>query len=328
MGELLLHFFKDFTHYDSKFFRSVRLLFFHPGMLPLAYYEGKRSGYLNPVRMYVFTSAVFFLVFYTLFTPREDSLKQLSAMQPDTLQWDRLQEKAYDNARTPADTLALDTLFARIRPVDPFLKDAKDTMTSEEADKLDFQLSSESDFLRYRSQREYDSLQSTLQETARDGWMKRQLIHRQLILREKYKDDWKRMLMDLINKFIHLFPYLLFISLPLFALFLKLIYLRHRRLYFADHFVFLLYLYIFTFLFLLLFFALNTLQERTGWGWINWILFFYTLYGIYYAYRSMRNYYLQGRWKTIFKFFLLNTLASVTLLFLFLLFIVISVFQI
>lgn len=328
MGELLLHFFKDFTHYDSKFFRSVRLLFFRPGMLPQAYYEGKRSGYLNPVRMYVFTSAVFFLVFYTLFTPREDSLKQLAAAQSDTLQWDRLKEKVYQNARTPSDSLVLDTLFARVRPLSPLMKEAKDTTLSEKADKPDMQLSSQSEFLRYRSQMEYDSIQSSLPTAAKDGWVKRQLIHKQLSLRDKYKDDWKRMMLDLIDKFIHLFPYLLFISLPLFALFLKLIYLRHRRLYFVDHFIFLLYLYIFTFLFLLLYFALNTLQERTGWGWINWVLFFYTLYGIYYAYRSMRTYYQQGRWKTMFKFFLLNTLASITLLFLFLLFIVISVYQI
>ncbi|MBK6936070.1 MAG: DUF3667 domain-containing protein [Chitinophagaceae bacterium] len=39
----------------------------NPGFLPAAYISGKKASYLNPVKMYVFTSAIFFLLFFAFF---------------------------------------------------------------------------------------------------------------------------------------------------------------------------------------------------------------------------------------------------------------------
>ena len=64
---LVTHFFNDITHFDGKFFSSLKLLFFHPGFLSAEYKRGRRSSYLNPVRMYVFTSFLFFLVFFSVY---------------------------------------------------------------------------------------------------------------------------------------------------------------------------------------------------------------------------------------------------------------------
>ncbi len=66
---LVSHFFNDITHFDGKFFSTVKLLLTKPGFLSAEYLKGRRSSYLHPIRMYVFTSAFFFIIFFSLFNP-------------------------------------------------------------------------------------------------------------------------------------------------------------------------------------------------------------------------------------------------------------------
>jgi hypothetical protein len=66
---LITHFFNDVTHFDGKFFTSLKHLLFRPGFLPQEYERGRRMSYLNPIRMYVFTSALFFLMFFSFVKP-------------------------------------------------------------------------------------------------------------------------------------------------------------------------------------------------------------------------------------------------------------------
>ncbi|MEO5592529.1 MAG: DUF3667 domain-containing protein, partial [Chitinophagaceae bacterium] len=66
---LVSHFFNDITHFDGKFFSTVKYLITKPGFLSSEYIKGRRAGYLHPIRMYVFTSAFFFIIFFSLFSP-------------------------------------------------------------------------------------------------------------------------------------------------------------------------------------------------------------------------------------------------------------------
>jgi Protein of unknown function (DUF3667) len=68
---LVSHFFNDITHFDGKFFSSVKYLLTKPGFLPAEYIKGRRAGYLHPIRMYVFTSAFFFIIFFSVFNPEK-----------------------------------------------------------------------------------------------------------------------------------------------------------------------------------------------------------------------------------------------------------------
>jgi len=63
---LIEHFFNDITHFDGKFFETVRYLLRKPGFLSAQYMAGRRASFLNPIRMYVFTSAIFFIVLFSL----------------------------------------------------------------------------------------------------------------------------------------------------------------------------------------------------------------------------------------------------------------------
>ena len=71
---LVQHFFNDITHFDGKFFATVKLLLRKPGFLSAEYIAGRRMSYLNPIRMYVFTSAFFFIILFSLKKP-EDMVK-------------------------------------------------------------------------------------------------------------------------------------------------------------------------------------------------------------------------------------------------------------
>lgn len=57
--------FGDLFTFDSKFFRSIIPLIKRPGHLTNEYNEGKRSSYVFPLRLYLFTSLMFFF-FYSL----------------------------------------------------------------------------------------------------------------------------------------------------------------------------------------------------------------------------------------------------------------------
>lgn len=62
---LIHQFIEGITHFDGKFFRTIKDLLFRPGVVPIDYVNGKRFTHLDPVRMYLFTSALFFLIFFS-----------------------------------------------------------------------------------------------------------------------------------------------------------------------------------------------------------------------------------------------------------------------
>jgi hypothetical protein len=51
----------DFFHVDSKFFATLRPLFFRPGFLTNEYLQGKRARYFQPFKLFLFISFLYFL---------------------------------------------------------------------------------------------------------------------------------------------------------------------------------------------------------------------------------------------------------------------------
>jgi hypothetical protein len=61
-GEFLREAFEGITHADSRVWRTLWPLLFRPGFLTREYFEGRRSRYLPPFRLYLVLSVLFFLV--------------------------------------------------------------------------------------------------------------------------------------------------------------------------------------------------------------------------------------------------------------------------
>jgi hypothetical protein len=59
---LVAHFAGHYFHYDSKFWQTLKALWFSPGKLTLAYWNKQRMRYIPPISLYIFISAVYFLL--------------------------------------------------------------------------------------------------------------------------------------------------------------------------------------------------------------------------------------------------------------------------
>ena len=329
---LVSHFFYDITHFDGKFFSTTRYLITRPGFLPKEYLEGRRARYLHPIRMYVFSSALFFLCLYSVFhfhgtgeagEDKKDKKTNLITSLPDSVK-----AKALADARNKEDSLVVERALDLARPYMRTPNIEKDTtiLYAKKIRKKNFNFNLVNPKAEYASIQEYDSIQKTLPKKEQDNWIQRRGKHREIELNARYKGDQKAMWRDLLEKFVHTFPYLLFISLPLYAFYLRLLYIRRKQFQYVTHGVFLIYLYIFTFINLLVYFGLNQIHESMDWDWVGWLEAAVLLYGVWYAYKAMRKFYGQGTGKTMLKFIILNTCAFWSIILLFMGFFLFAVF--
>lgn len=324
---LVSHFFADITHFDGKFFSTVRYLITRPGFLSKEFISGRRASYLHPIRMYVFTSALFFLIFFSVFHVERDDFdgKVTAAIQgADSESLEQSEKKMLKKVNSHSDSADIREAYDAIKKLrENVLLNPQKKALKEKVEGSGFNFVDSV----YYSRAAYDSVQAALPEDQRDGFWERQMQYKRIYVQEKYHGDNKEYTVEVLNKFLHMFPYLLFVSLPLYALFLKLLYIRRTNFLYADHALFLIHLYIFTFLFLLIQIGLFKWWEDVEWIWLTWMQFLLYLAGIYYAYKAMRRFYGQGRFKTLIKFLTLNFLCFVSLLFLFVLFLFLSLFR-
>jgi hypothetical protein len=326
---MFTHFFYDITHFDGSFFVTLKDLLFKPGFLSKEYMLGRRKKYLHPVRMYVFTSAVFFLVFFSLFHVSEDEVLIKDQKAKVEKGFDTIKEEAFKNAKTKKDSADIITGLGLLGYKEAEEHKRPDSLIRSKSKKGGFNFNFGGDVSNYKTLKEYDSVQNALPKNKRDAGLSKIFTRRTIGLNEKYDGDQQKIAIEIINKFIHSIPYLLFVSLPLYALYLKLLYIRHRKqYYFADHGVFLIHLYVFTFLFLLFYFGLDKLEKQTHWTAIGIVQTVLILTGLFYTLRAMKNFYKQRWGKTILKFIIFNVLCFISLLVLFVLFLAITFYQI
>ncbi|RXK58423.1 DUF3667 domain-containing protein [Lacibacter luteus] len=322
---LITHFFNDITHFEGKFITSLRYILFRPGFLAKEYERGRRASYMNPVRMYVFTSAFFFIVFFSLFkVPDEDV-----AMSYNKLEERLKNSNANFNVNFVTGNITVDKVVVgnikQMEKVNDRLIDSianaaakKDTASTAVADSTEESGSTLFNFgKRYTTVGQYDSVQQTLPAAERDGWLGTQLNRKVIYVNNKYSKSPGLAYARIFDVFLHKLPTILFISLPLFALILSLLYIRRRQYNYVNHAIFSIYYYIFCFLTLLIYFGTDKLSELTHWRIFSWLEIILFLSFYVYLYKAMRHYYLQGRAKTILKYMFLNFVFLFVIIFLF-----------
>lgn len=299
---LVTHFFNDITHFDGKFFSTLKLLITKPGFLPAEYKRGRRASYLNPVRMYVFTSFVFFVVFFWLYSPDDKSFSSTMISGVPKSKIDKMDS----------------TEFAELTKTVARGK----VLNREEYDKyIDSVSNSPSVGIignSYESRAEYDSLVKS--GKVKDNWLQKKLTEKNFEINEKYKSNKKQVMGNLWEKLMHYFPQILFWSLPFFAMVLTLVYIRRKDFYFVSHGIYAVHLYIFYFIIFLLQIGLGKIEDLFNWDFMDWIeaIFFILLF--VYEYKAMRKFYGQRRFKTICKFLLVIFLRLLIFVLLFLVF--------
>jgi len=358
---LVSHFFNDITHFDGKFFSTGKYLLARPGFLSSEYIKGRRASYLHPIRMYVFTSAFFFIIFFSLFNPAEitekkDSREQLKELTDASNSLSKtlavkndadlndpdlraailrsrknidahaavLKKNAEEEARL--DSIKQQQLKAKADTAKKYAPADGSGLKIKEYDPKDnknFKLTSINVFYTLPA---YDSVQQALPEKKRDDWLKRAMTRKSILLREKYGDNNKEAMALFMEKYMHTLPQALFVSLPVFAFLLLLLYAR-RDFYYADHAIFSIHVYCASLIVLLVYFSVDKLQIAADWQWLSVVKFIIVLGILFYLYKAMRKFYKQNRVKTIFKFILLNMFSLVVVAILFAVFAVLSLIR-
>ncbi len=293
LWHLITHFFNDITHFDGKFFSSVKYVVAKPGFLTSEYIVGRRVSYLNPVRFYVFTSALFFFIMFSFFINDKDL--KLDENEPAYLS-----KKDSIAQQKGSNIAAIDSINANegIKKSRFFeiIDSAKKNSNNNSGSFL-----GKSD---YRDRKQFDSLDRLGKVKA--NFIKRALIDKQFELKEKYDGNNARALNAVLDNLIHLVPQILFLSLPFFALILKLLYIRRKRFYYVAHIIFTIHLYIFVYIQLLVISIFDKLAEHNYLSWLHVINTILGLGFFYYLYRAMRTFYEQGRGKTLAKLVILS----------------------
>jgi len=312
-GHLVVHFFSDLTHFDSGLFITIKDLILKPGFLTQQYIAGKRVSYLNPIRMYVFISAVFFLA---LFAGNEKN---------DLL----------ENDNQHANNLARQQLADSLRKAEKtnqilsYSDSIRNNIYKELAANLDttkFADSSESVSIRfsengtvivdlvenkYHNVREYDSIQQMLPDSARNKGTLNWLLRNNA--RQKALHGGRNHIV-LEQNVQHDIPKIMFVLLPLFAFFVGFFYSR-KQYFYVQHVIFSVHFHSFVFLIFLLMIIIGWIAPGEFIGVIGFILSILLIF--IYLVAALKRMYQQSIWLSLLKglaisiLYLLAVFASV-----------------
>lgn len=296
---LVIHYVQDMFHYDGKFWHTLKILFRKPGQVAVEYMEGKRSHNLDPLRFYVFASTVFFLfLFYMV-----NSDKWNASTEPK------------DNYRKRIYNLEQERKYLEGSPdttyIDLVKKDVKEKFDSLRGTQKDSTEGLELDM-------DIPSLGDSTSNGWLLNWLNKRANEKNKELTEKHEGDANRILADIMSEAFHKLPQLLFLSLPFFAFFLKLLYFRSKRRNYVDHFIFSVYFYAYLFVIMSIILVINyfAIASRNELllilvSSLNAIL---TIYIFIYLMLAMKRFY-NDRWRYLMpRYFILFFLEVFTML--------------
>ncbi|HEY8917790.1 MAG TPA: DUF3667 domain-containing protein [Chitinophaga sp.] len=318
-GHLVKHFVGDVLHYDSQFLTTLSHLLFRPGRLTKEYMAGRRVAFVNPIKLYIFVSFVFFLTWAMLSHDSHEKREKHSAQKEAAASEEHDEEEleklpsvtsilgaVKDSLKNNKELArAVDSLAYRYRYDSSHRYDSAlhkalnhDSAIAGEKDSIlqnNVELANELDpRKKYADEEAYDSAQAALPKAQRDGWFKRYVTHKWM--RVNLGDD--RFQETLGEALKHHFPKMMFVLLPLFALWLKLIY-NWKRWYYTDHAIFALHVHCFAYTVLLLAYILEKLTGVNSFiGWSVWLIFGYLVL-------ALRNTYHQSFMRSFGKSLLL-----------------------
>jgi hypothetical protein len=279
--DLLTHFFNDITHFDGKFFSTLKHLLIRPGFLSDEYVKGRRTKYLDPVRMYIFISAVFFIAFLSI----------VKAPAPPTIK-DKPLLDYMDSIRRKKN---VDGFSLSMISVSKY--DKKATIFN-----VDRELK--------HGYAYYDSVQKSLPPAKRDNFLRRAFRRKQIGIYQTYESNPYNFVPNVIVVFLNSISKIFFITLPIFAFILYVMNLRHRRHHYVGHAIFAIHYYCVAFMFLfILLLGLKSAFILTD---ATYPILVYTVIGgmAVYLLVAMRRFYKQGWFTTFLKFFLLSVSFS------------------
>jgi hypothetical protein len=281
---------ESFLNWDSKFFTTIALLIVKPWRLTNEFLSGKRVRYVNPLRLYLLASILFF--FAVNYGAKDLRLQpgKLSPKDRAELEADLKKGDLPPAAREQLEALLLESPSPSSSPQSTSPSPTTNVPSPSPAPETDKQRQ-EYGKIGERPFVVFDQAKST---TPFERWIEARA-------KEKMGEHGTKMGLFIATLFSNL-PYMMLCCIPLFAFVLKILYFRRHILY-IDHLIYALHIHTFFYIGIMLIvlatIGLNRLLPGSIAGWIIallWIAFVAQIF------LSIRRVYRQGWLMSIFKF--------------------------
>jgi hypothetical protein len=285
---IVLDLLDEFLNWDSKFFRSLGLLLVRPWKLTNEFLAGHRVRYVHPLRLYLLASILFFFaVNYWAKSihlqpgklTSENRAEIAAALNKQNLTPDQRAkvERALNMANMSPEVAAIMAAKRKnTTPEETATPQATATSKETATPLIDFSPAKNP-------------------STPFEKWIETHA-------KEKIGEHGTNLQL-FVKTLISNLPYMMLCCIPLFALVLKLLYVR-RKVFYIDHLIYALHIhsfaYLATILIILVTIGLNRVVSGADLGWIIallWIAFAAQIF------LSIRRVYRQGWFISVFKFF-------------------------
>lgn len=299
--------FAGFFSWDARFWRTLVPLLIKPGKVSKDYINGKRDRYSNPFRFYLTVSILFFLIIGV--TESYDKFNELQSgiISKNTTSQIKINENGIKALEVDLDSIQKE-IFKEINKQDStkanLIKQSIDSLKIDGNSKqpivnIGFGNSNQlSKIIKFQKKHPnihvnnaLDSLEMDKTFTNRFLYSRTEVLNSFLSKRGE-TDKFYRQILSYAS-------IALFILLPLFTLFLKIIYIRRKYTY-VEHLVFVFHTQTVFFLLSSVFYLIGYFKEA------EFLLGIFLLLFIIYLFMAMKRFYGQGYFKTFVKYLMAN----------------------
>lgn len=328
---MVAHAVADYFHFEHKFFATLKPLLLKPGKLTQAYVAGKRVSFIHPIRLYIFISIIFFLVVLSGQAEKKDSIikkkesttatnGRTSIVKPNQplteKQLKKIAALKEGMKYVPGDSLKKDSILQLA--ISDIKTKGKTDINIYDGSRIQKKGWFKEMLAKDSTVAVYEKRQAALPADKRDGFLKHYIVKRGIEL-SKYQDPQQKFVEDLL----HNVPKMMFLLLPLFALILKIVYIRKKK-YYYEHLIYSFHVHSAMFLAILITILFTWITSYIFPSLANWLSFLCIVYIIWYIYRSLRTFYNSTRWVTVLKLFFLFVCYNIVLTLCFLTIIAVS----
>src|SRR5437773_9407764 len=285
---------ESFLNWDSKFFATIALLILKPWRLTNEFLAGKRVRYVNPLRLYLLASILFFFAVNfgakgLKFEPGNIDPKDRAEIEADLKKEDlppaareKLEAWLREAPAQASPASASPTPTTAPSPTaGPYA-----SATSPDTQKRQYGKIGERPFVIVDS--------SSKSSTPFERWIEGRA-------KEKMGEHGTKMGLFISTLFSNL-PYMMLCCIPLFALVLKVLYVR-RRIFYIDHLIYALHIHTFFYVGIMLIVLATIGLNRVAPGPIaGWIIALLWITFVVQIFLSIRRVYRQGWFVSSFKF--------------------------
>lgn len=319
-------YFSDLVNLDTRLMRTLRVMLWKPGRITLDFIAGKRLSYANPFRLLLSLAIVYFLMLN--FTKDFDRLDRYGSspserinlipdlnLDPEDPKQQEVVARLDSLPRGVLDSLGMelpDSLGTKAQGTLGFKESIKNTKrlkdstimadpgayleNIKEPGRLNRMLKKADFFLTLIDK---DSVYTYEEAVEKHGLPYRQEDRFSFGFADSI-DHLNRQPGSFVSQLISTIPFAIFLFLPLFTIFLRLVYIRKSYTY-TDNLIFSFHSQSLFFILLIISFLVDAAFGTTSIGW-------FLLVFLVYLYLAMRRFYGQGWFKTTIKYLFLNTI--------------------